>query len=772
MPSHDPAASLAAIEQALARHASIAERIQRALLVALHSGGACSVDQIHDEARRRARTVEAPRGSGDDNTQTATGFAEAERAHLAAITRERAALAFSPEEIDDLVNLALKREEARALEEIANLSTVSFRLLAEKVHDFCRLPRGGPRLPESEAMAVRVALTRHFISDQLEFIGVARRFLLIRDFDELIGRIIGDEDGMGRIGGKAAGMLVAHRILQRADEEDPQPGRPKVVLPDSWYLRSDVIERFLERLGLTELQSHKYKEVDEIRAEYPVLVKMFKSGSSFPPGIVDKLRSVLSQAGESPLIVRSSSLLEDRFGAAFAGKYRSIFVPNQGALEERLAALLGAIAEVYASTLHPDPISYRRKHDLLDYPENMAVLIQKVVGRRCGRYFLPVWSGVAFSRNEYRRNTRIKPEDGIARMVFGLGTRAVDRVAADFPRMIPLGAPTIRPEVTTRDIVRRSQYNVDAIDLSNHNAFTTVPLGDVLEQGEPLPGLDHVVSIHSEGYLRQPVGRMVDADPQDLVITFDKLVHGSPWPGFLRWVVQTLEKAYGLPVDIEFAFDGEAFHLLQCRPQAIRRPTGPIHVPEGIPAARTVFSASRDVTSGSVPAIEYVVLIDPADYDPLPDEARRLEVARAVSRLNRALAGRTFILMGPGRWGSRDPLMGVKVGYADIDNTRMLIEIARARGGFVPEASFGSHFFQDLVESDILYLALYPDDPQNAFNEGFLRHAPNALARLAPEFAHLDDVVRVIHVPTASGGMHLRVDMDTDTQRALGYLSN
>jgi hypothetical protein len=177
---------------------------------------------------------------------------------------------------------------------------------------------------------------------------------------------------------------------------------------------------------------------------------------------------------------------------------------------------------------------------------------------------------------------------------------------------------------------------------------------------------------------------------------------------------------------------------------------------------------------GSLHGIEYLVLIDPRDYDRLQTEGERLKVASVVSRLNEALAGRVFLLMGPGRWGTKDTRMGVRVSYADISNARGLVEIARARGGYVPEVSFGSHFFQDLAESNTLYLALYPDDPGSLFNEELLHGAPSVLAELLPESARpapLDEVVRVIDVRAATGGRLLDVDMDEDAQEALGYLA-
>jgi hypothetical protein len=766
-PSHDPEESRRRIEAGLESQPHLVARVHRAFLILLHSRGIVTVDAIH----ARARADKMPPGPADtveDNIQIASRWDDQAKRRVQEITWEEAARAFTPDEIEDVLNLALKREEARTLEEIANLSTVSFGLIAEKVRSFCALPRGQTRIPESEALAVRVALIRHFISDQLEFIGVAKRQLTIRDFGDLVDRVIGTDSGIGRIGGKAAGLFLAQRILRQAQQQDPDAPSTPIRSPESFFLRSDVIEHFLDHVGLVELQSHKYKSIDEIHNEYPMILEVFKN-AEFPRDVVEQLSSMLDQIGHHPLIVRSSSLLEDRFGAAFAGKYRSVFLTNQGDRESRLNELLGAIVEVYASILHADPISYRRRHNLLDYDENMAVLIQKVVGTRYRHYFLPTWAGVGFSLNEYRKNPRVRPEDGIARVVLGLGTRAVDRVSADWARMIPLGMPTLRPEVKTEDIWRYSQHKVDVLNLRD-NRFESLPLTELLEEGQELPGLDQVVSTMEHGFIRRPVGTSVFEDPANLVVTFDRFTHDSASPAFLRWILKRLETAYGCPVDIEFAHDGHDFYLLQCRPQVTREAVD-VRVPGDIPPDRQVFSACRDIDSGSVHGVEYVVLIDPRDYNRIESSERRLRVARVVRLLNERLQDRCFILMGPGRWGTRDLRMGVHVGYADINYTHMLIEIARPVGGFVPEVSFGSHFFQDLVESRIPYLALYPEEKGNLFKEKFLHDARNVLPDLVPEVADYADVVRVIDVADTSGGPLLNVDMDGDAQKALGYLA-
>ncbi len=763
--------NLTYIRQRFERFPSLEERVRQGFLIALHSRELVSLDEIYREARARARrsTVEVEaQGDGGDNVQLARRWDDEEKRHIRDITLEHVARSLTREEIDDLINLTRKRERAVELEEIARLPAVPFGLLARKVRAFGRLPVGATTLPEEESTSVRLALIRQFISEQLEFRGVAKRHIWIRDFDDLVDRIVGDDEGMGRIGGKAAGLLLGSKILEGARATDPDAPDLPLRTPESFYLRSDVMEQFVRHNGLTHLQDHKYRDPDEIRRDYPMLRELFKN-ATFPPVIVERLGAMLDRVGTHPLIVRSSSLLEDRFGATFAGKYRSVFVCNQGTREERMTELLGAIAEVFASSLHPDPISYRKRHGLLDFDESMAVLIQKLVGFRTGPYFLPTWAGVAFSRNLVRRNPRIRPEDGMARLVFGLGTRAVDRIGSDTPRIMPLGLPALRPEIRAGDVVGAAQRQVDLINLER-NTFESRPAAEVLDRAGAIPGLAQVFSSFEHDALRPLAGDSLLMDAGDLVVTFDRLAQASPYPAYLRWCLQTLEAAYGCPVDIEFAFDGRELYLLQCRPQAVPadRPDG--RVPDDVPADRQLFSASHDVLGGTVADLEYVVLIDPRDYNTLTTDERRFAVAGAVRSLNRRLEGKRFALMGPGRWGSRDLRLGVPVTYSDIDHAALLVEIARSQSGYTPEVSFGSHFFQDLVESDIHYLALFPDEPGAVFHDAFFRDAPDALADLVPDHADLSDVVRVIHLPTAARGRTLRVEMHEEGQRALGFL--
>lgn len=756
----------ARLEEHLRLRPALTERIQRELLMELHRRGIATIDSIHDQARSQAGRALAE-VVDDPNQAERDRWDDPERELVEQITRQTVCRHFSVADIDDLVNLTMKREEVHNLEVVANRGNVSFRELADNIQRFCALPLGESRLAPAEVVGTRVALTRHFVSDQLEFIGIAKNHLQIRDFDDITRRMLGSDSGIGRIGGKAGGMILAHRILSAA-EQGTDPYLP-VAIPESYYLRSDVVEEFLRLNRLDEYQSQKYKPIEDVTREYPLIRGVFRNGD-FPLKVVHDLRRILDNIGTHPLIVRSSSLLEDRIGTAFCGKYASVFVANQGTLEQRLRALLGAIAEVYASIMAPDPILYRREHNLIDYVEEMAVLIQKVVGLRCGDYLMPAVAGVAFSRNEYRWSPRIQREDGLMRLVMGLGTRAVDRSGSDYPRMVALGAPTLRPESTVNEILRCAQRTLDVVD-TKKNRLQTVRLQEMLAQGcDDFSMLDKLVSVHRDGELYPPTGLRVDDDPTQLCITFDKLLRETPFVQRVRDMLARLEDAYGVPVDLEFASDGEKFYILQCRSQSQAVEAEPVRLPTNIADADIIFDAHRFVRTGLIEGIEYIVYVDPEVYDALPTRERRLEVARVLGRVNHALPPKSFILMGPGRWGSNDILLGVPVRYADINRCRMLIEVARQKDGFAPEVSFGTHFFQDLVEANIHYLPLYPDVAGNRFNEAFLRNTRNALADIVPADADFSADLRVIHVPEVAGGRTLTVAMDGETDVAVAYL--
>jgi hypothetical protein len=673
------------------------------------------------------------------------------------------------DEILSCIQEWIREERARFLvSTIANPDS-SLDEISDAIRRFHLIPKEEVAFPEPVRKGLVVSLIEHFFTDQLAFLQVAKRFIDVDDYFDIVQHLIFPPRSRGKLGGKSAGLFLANRILERVAESSGAAFDVKV--PKAWYLATDGILDFIQFNSLEDAYNQKYADIDQTRDEYPHIVQIFKN-STFPPSLMNGLSTALDDLEGRPLIVRSSSLLEDRFGAAFSGKYKSLFLANQGTKQERLAALTDAIAEVYASTFAPDPIEYRTERGLIDVYEEMGILIQEVVGTRVGRYFLPSFSGVAFSRNEFRWSARIRREDGLVRMVPGLGTRAVDRLKDDYPVLLAPGQPNLRVNATTDEIVRYSPRRIDVIDLER-GAFETISIRDFLaEAGAGLPQFANMVSVVEEDRIRPPLAHDVGVDASRLVVTFDGLVRNTPFIRKIREILEVLEREIGAPVDIEFASDGTDLYLLQCRPQSSSPDARPAPIPRDIPTERIVFSAHRFVSNGVVPDLSHVVYVDPDRYSELESLEDLRAVGQAVGRLNKLLPKRRFALIGPGRWGSRgDIRLGVNVTYADISNTALLIEVARRKETYLPELSFGTHFFQDLVESSIRYLPLYPDDAGVRFDEAFLRDSPSVLADLLPDFARLADVVRVVDVARAQDGMVLRVLLNADLDLAVGFLS-
>ncbi|MCE5246115.1 nucleotidyltransferase domain-containing protein [bacterium] len=623
-------------------------------------------------------------------------------------------------------------------------------------------------LSRSIRQGLRASLARRFFSDQLDFVNTCKNSVHIDDFYGLIGKIVMPPRCHGKLGGKGAGLFLAKKIIENSPEASPLLKEIKV--PKTWYIPSDGIYTFVHYNNLEDVLSRKYMEIEQVRQEYPHLVQLFKN-SSFPPVLAKGLSLALDDFGESPIIVRSSSLLEDRTGSAFSGKYKSLFLGNQGPKTARLEALMDAIAEVYASVFGPDPFEYRTERNLIDVHEEMGILVQEVVGKRVGKYWVPACAGVAFNNNEFRWSARIKRGDGLIRLVPGLGTRAVDRVSDDYPVLIAPGQPGLRANVTVDETLKYSPKRIDVINLET-NAFETVEAREFLrEVGGEYPGVRKMISVVDGDRVRRPVGPDLDFERDELVFTFDGLVQDSAFVSRVRELLALLREKMAAPVDIEFAHDGEDFYLLQCRPQSYGADYSPARIPRDLPDGKVLFTARRYVSNGRVPDLTHLVFVDPERYAEIPDPNTLRDVGRVVGRLNKLLPKRQFALIGPGRWGSRgDIRLGVPVTYSDINNTAILVEVARKKGNYVPDLSFGTHFFQDLVEAQIRYLPLYPDDEGIVYNEEFLRCARNVLGDLVPEAARLADVVRVVDVRAETGGQVLRVLMNAELDEAVAFL--
>ncbi len=615
-----------------------------------------------------------------------------------------------------------------------------------------------------ERIGLRAALIYRFLSENLRYVNIAKHHIKISVMGKVLDRVIGPAQGTGKVGGKSAGLILAKHVLRSKRKDNPV--LEKVKTPKSRFMTSDELYEFLHFNALEEFVYTKYQEPEQIQQEHEFLEYIFKN-SHFPHESKHAFSMILDDMEGKPIIVRSSSLLEDSFEGAFSGKYKSLFLSNKGTKEERLTSFMNAIAEVYASVFAPDPIEYRRERGLLDFREEMGILIQQVVGKRIGKYYLPSYAGVAFSYNELRWSQRLRREDGVVRIVAGLGTRAVDRTIDDYPSLISPGQPGLKINQTTDERIRYSQKFVDVINMDT-NSFETIDFRDLIyESGGYFTGLEQIVSINKEGELVDPVSAFADFKNADLVLTFNNLFERSPFLSQLKEILKTLEEAYDGPVDVEFASDGENLYLLQCRPQSEFLREATVQVPPNIPNESKIFTASHNVTNGLVKDIEYVVYVTDEGYSNLDSTEKMLEIGRIISRLNRKLPKKKFILLGPGRWGSKgDIKLGVPVIYSDINNTAMLIEVARDKGGYVPELSFGTHFFQDLVETNIKYLPLYPDKSGNIFNEEFFSKTPNSIGQILEDTKEFEHVIRVINVSHFKWQARLKIYMDGELNYA------
>jgi len=613
---------------------------------------------------------------------------------------------------------------------------------------------------------IKVVLIKAMISDHLEYVGIAKKWLSIKDLKEIRSKRL----GRGKIGGKAAGIELARCILRQSA---PHQLQEQLRFPRSWFLAADVFYHFLQYNSLLGHANQKYRSEREIREDYPRIQKTFQGGW-FSDDVVDQLRKTLEELGRFPVIVRSSSLLEDSFGFSFAGKYQSHFCPNQGSPKENLGELLRAIAQVYASVYSPDALLYRRSKGLLDYDERMAVLIQEVPGRRVGDHYLPDAAGVGFSRNQYRWSPAIDRRAGFARLVWGLGTRAVEQLSNDYPRLVALSHPDLRPETDPPRIRRYSQHYVDLIDLKT-NELLTLPVSQALTL--QTPRLRWIVQRYEQGHLGEFVSAPLQLDPQEAVITFDGLLRRTSFAPQLSALLRTLEAAYRRPVDVEFlamlpdsgtGFLDPRIYLLQCRPQS-HLERAHVELPRDLPPERRLFVSHRLIPDGRVSGIRYLVYIAPEQYRQGLEEAARHELARLIGRLNARLAEESFLLMGPGRWGSQNPGIGIPVGYGDIYHAKALVEISDDKSASEP--SYGTHFFQDLVEAGIYPLALALQDPDDELNTALFQEAPNLLGQLLPDDAGWEGLVQVVDVQQASPGNRVDLVMNGEAGMAIAYLS-
>ncbi|OGO88111.1 MAG: phosphoenolpyruvate synthase [Clostridiales bacterium GWF2_36_10] len=564
--------------------------------------------------------------------------------------------------------------------------------------------------------------------------------------------------GTGIIGGKACGMLLARKICERKLPEFLECSEPH----DSFYIGTDVFYSYIVdnnywKLRLEQKTVQGYFDVGE------KLKELIMKGS-FSENIREQLRRLLEYFGQSPIIVRSSSFLEDGFGNAFAGKYESIFCANASSPEERLIALEKAIKKVYASTMDRSALEYRKNRKLQNSDEQMALLVQRVSGTRFGDYFFPCAAGVGFSYSLYRWSNELSPDAGLLRLVAGMGTRAVDRTEGDYPRLVNLDKPKNTVFSDVADKHRYSQHILDVIDFSQNNLSEKrlSELIHVMPQWYKDLILEH--DRDAEESIRQ---RGINRDV--FFVSCQGIVNNSKFTGFMQGVLKTLQESYSCPVDLEYTVNftqsGEfIINLLQCRPLTVWKNASTIILPE-ISEEKKLFDVKGSFMGISVKEqIDVVVLIKSDKYYQYPYK-KKSSITNILDRINSYYKNsrKKVMLMTPGRIGTSSPELGVPAGFANISEFSVICEYSDSVSGFMPELSYGSHMFLDLVESNIFYVAVFDDVRKTSFNRDIFNNNKNILPTIVGDTSDFSDIINVYEMDEKK----LTLYADIENQRAL-----
>ena len=544
--------------------------------------------------------------------------------------------------------------------------------------------------------------------------------------------------GTGMIGGKSCGMLLARAIIRNKEADISEVLEPH----DSFYVGSDMYYTYLVDNNLWDIRIKQRTEEG-----YFSLADEFASkimGGSFTSVMREQFIRIIEYYGQDPYIIRSSSILEDGFGNAFAGKYESVFCANRGSLEERLSEFERAIKVVYASSMSLSALDYRKRRGLADRDEQMALLIQRVSGSYYGNYYMPCAAGVGYSYSPYRIMKDTDPTAGMLRLVMGLGTSAVDRTEGSYPRIVNLDMPEKTSYSSSADKHKFSQGKAEVINMTERQlekmSYEKMEK-DIPKYLEKLL-LEH--DTEAEARLRE-MGRRREVK----FISCKGLVANSPLMDQMRRMLRCIQEEYEYPVDTEFTINisenGEySIDLLQCRPLQVQKGKTGSLVPDDIPEEKILlesFGTSMGISKTST--LDLIVYVDPIKYYELPYKEKDL-VAKLIGKINWHYRDmdKHMMLIVPGRVGTTSPELGVPTTFADISAYDIICETEESRAGYNPELSYGSHIFQDLVEAEILYTAIFQGEKTKHYSPEKLESSKDMI----DEFDFSDVLEGVVHI--------------------------
>ena len=508
--------------------------------------------------------------------------------------------------------------------------------------------------------------------------------------------------GDGSLGGKARGLAFLNNLVYKYHLSERYP-EIKVSIPRTVVIATDYFDRFILENDLQYVIDSEISD-EEILSEFVA--------SRLPEELVDQLR-VFIESARSPLAVRSSSKLEDSSYQPFAGVYSTYMIPLVENKDQMLRMLGKAIKSVYASVFYSSSRTYIHTTANLLSEEKMAVVVQSICGSQHGGFYYPMLSGVARSVNYYPIGSE-KAEDGIVNLAFGLGKTVVDggntlRVVPKFPKKI---LQLSEPKLALRD-TQKTMYALDlrpgAFKISK-NEGVNLAHSQVADMLSEFPYPELVASTFSSENNRMVPGVSVKG-PR--VISFDAILRYGKFPlaQFLKEILEICRNELLCEVELEFAADviplskGQeiVLKLLQVRPVGDYSDDANFstaNIQETF--TKTVVKSSKALGAGLFSDISHVVMVPASSFD----SSKTKEMAAEIARLNRKLKeeGASYILIGPGRWGSSDPWLGIPVIWSDISEAKMIVESAIP--GYRIEPSQGTHFFQNITSLGVGYLTV------------------------------------------------------------------
>jgi hypothetical protein len=517
----------------------------------------------------------------------------------------------------------------------------------------------------------------------------------------------------GSLGGKGRGLAFLNTLIANLNFSE-YTDDINIITPGTCIVGTDEFEAFIED---NKLEDHIANEKD-----YKQLKASFFH-AELSPVLIEKLRVLLEEL-TVPLAVRSSSLSEDSLTQPFSGIFDTFILPNNHAdMNVRLEHLCQAIKLIYCSVFSADARNYFKAVNQKIEDERMAIVIQALVGKQFDQYFYPHISGIAQSYNYYPI-AHMKADEGFASLALGLGEYIV-KGDKSF-RFSP-----VYPELDIRaveDIVRNSQVKFYAVDMSGKEI-------DILKDGE-YAGLRELYIDEAEkhGNLKH-LASVYDADgdriidgidrPGPRIINFANVIKNDyiPLPKILDAVLKTIRQAYGAPFEIEFAIDltkdkenKATFYLLQIKPLVGKQTVLDIDFSQ-FKKKDTILYSSKSVGNGEEVDLQDIIYVDPDTFDKM----KTVEMVTEIEALNSKMAeqNRNYVLIGPGRWGSRDRFLGIPVNWSQISHARVVVEMSL--DNFPLDASFGSHFFHNITSMGVGYLSVNSSESKDYIDWKYIK---------------------------------------------------